>query len=251
MANRVALVTGGRRGIGRAIVEGVAAAGFDVAFTATRADAAAQEVVAAVEACGRRAICLAGDIADLADHARVVEAAEAALGEIEVFVSNAGVAPRRRLDLLETTAENFDEVLAVNLRGAFFMAQNVARRMMARGRGTMIFVTSCSATMVSTNRIEYCLSKAGLSMAVAGFATRLAAEGVGVFEIRPGIIRTDMTAGVSGKYDQVIADGLVPARRWGEGADIAAAVRALARGDLGFATGSVLNLDGGLAIGRL
>lgn len=115
----------------------------------------------------------------------------------------------------------------------------------------MVFVTSCSATMVSTNRIEYCISKAGLAMAVAGFAARLAGEGIGVFEIRPGIIRTDMTAGVAAKYDQVIAGGLVPARRWGEGADIAAAVRALARGDLAFATGSVLDLGGGLAISRL
>lgn len=251
MDRRVALVTGGRRGIGRAVVAGLAEEGFDVAFTATRSDAAAAEVVAEVERAGRRGLCIAGDIAEVGDHARVLDEAEAALGPIEVFVSNAGVAPRQRLDLMETTPENFDAVLAVNLRGAFFMAQAVGQRLRARGRGTMVFVTSCSATMVSTNRIEYCISKAGLAMAVAGFAARLAGEGIGVFEIRPGIIRTDMTAGVAAKYDQVIAGGLVPARRWGEGADIAAAVRALARGDLAFATGSVLDLGGGLAISRL
>ncbi|MDR3414802.1 MAG: SDR family oxidoreductase, partial [Nevskia sp.] len=129
------------------------------------------------------------------------------------------------------------------------------RHMLAPGRanrgGTLVFVTSCSAEMVSTNRIEYCISKAGLSMAVAGFAARLADQGISVFEIRPGIIRTDMTSAVTAKYDSVIAGGLVPARRWGEGRDIANAVRALARGDLGFATGSVLKLDGGLAISRL
>jgi 3-oxoacyl-[acyl-carrier protein] reductase len=145
-------------------------------------------------------------------------------------------------------------VIGVNLRGTFFLAQAAAKRMIARGGGgrcTLIFISSCSAGMVSTSRIEYCISKAGLAMAVEGFAARLAADGIAVFEVRPGIIRTDLTAGVAAKYDALIEAGVVPARRWGEPADVAAAVAALASGDLGFATGTVVDVGGGLAISRL
>ena len=251
----VALVTGGRRGIGRAVAEGMAGAGFDVAFTATRNDEVAAQTVATLQAAGAKAMCIAGDIADVADHDRVVAAAEAALGPVDVAVLNAGIAPPQRLDLLETTTANFDAVLNINLRGATFFAQALAKRMVARPRGakprTLIFITSCSAEMVSVNRLEYCASKAALAMVAQCFAARLAGEGVAVFEIRPGIIRTDMTAGVTAKYDGLIAGGLVPAARWGEGADIAAAVCALAGGGLAFSTGSVLNVDGGLTISRL
>lgn len=252
---RVALVTGGRRGIGLAVAAGLAADGFDVAVTGTRDDDVAKAAVARLLCFGVAAVYVAGDILDLADHARVLDRVEAVLGPIDLLVSNAGIAPPQRLDMLETTPENFDVVMGVNLRGAFFLAQAVARRMAVEGRRhtdrALIFITSCSAEMVSVNRIEYCISKAGLAMAVQGFATRLAAEGIGVFEVRPGIIRTDMTAGVSSKYDGLIEQGLVPARRWGEGADIAAAVRTLARGDMAFATGTVVNVDGGLTVSRL
>jgi 3-oxoacyl-[acyl-carrier protein] reductase len=252
---RVALVTGGRRGIGLAVAEGLAADGFDVAITGTRDDAVAVAAKEKLEALGVAALYVAADVAAVDDHARALDAVEAGLGAIDVLVCNAGIAPPQRLDVLQTTTANFDAVLGVNLRGAFFFAQAVARRMVAEqdaqaGR-SLVFVTSCSAEMVSINRMEYCIAKAGLAMAVQGFAVRLAAEGIGVFELRPGIIRTDMTAGVAGKYDGLIGDGLVPAGRWGEGADIAAAVRALACGRMGFATGSVLNVDGGLAISRL
>ena len=251
----VALVTGGRRGIGRAVAEGLAAAGFDVAITATRNDDVAAETLAALQKAGAKAVCVAGDISDVVDHARVVEAVEAALGPIDVAVLNAGIAPPQRLDLLETTTANFDAVMNVNLRGATFFAQAVAKRMVARPRGegprTVIFITSCSAEMVSVNRLEYCASKAALAMVAQCFAARLAGEGVAVFEIRPGIIRTDMTSGVTAKYDGLIAGGLVPAGRWGEGADIAAAVCALAGRTIAFSTGSVLNVDGGLTIARL
>jgi 3-oxoacyl-[acyl-carrier protein] reductase len=172
-----------------------------------------------------------------------------------VLVSNAGIAPPQRLDLMETTPANFDVVLGVNLRGAFFLAQAVARRMVARGAGdgrrALIFISSCSAEMVSVNRVEYCISKAGLAMAAEGFAVRLAAEGIAVFDVRPGIIKTDMTAGVVAKYDALIDGGLVPAKRWGLPEDVAAAVVALAKGDFAFATGTVVNVDGGLAVSRL
>lgn len=252
---RVALVTGGRRGIGLAVAEGLAADGFDVAITGTRDDDASKEAVAKLESFGVAATFVAGDVRMVGDHARVLDAVESALGPIDLLVSNAGIAPPRRLDLLETTEENFDVVLGVNLRGAFFLAQAVAKRMILRGKKdagrALIFISSSSAEMVSVNRIEYCISKAGLAMAVEGFAVRLAAEGIAVFEVRPGIIRTDMTAGVVAKYDALIEAGLVPAKRWGKPNDIAATVRALAKGDLGFATGTVVNVDGGLTISRL
>jgi NAD(P)-dependent dehydrogenase (short-subunit alcohol dehydrogenase family) len=155
---------------------------------------------------------------------------------------------------METTPANFDTVLSVNLRGAFFLAQAVGNRMIARGgdgKRALIFISSCSAEMVSTGRLEYCISKAGLAMAIEGFAVRLAADQIAVFEVRPGIIKTDMTAGVASKYDALIEQGLVPAKRWGQPADVAAAVAALAKGDLGFSTGTVIDVGGGLAISRL
>jgi 3-oxoacyl-[acyl-carrier protein] reductase len=251
---RVALVTGGRRGIGLAIAEALAADGFDVAITGMRDDLVAEAAVAGLIALGGAALFVAGDLAQVADHARVLDTVEAGLGGIDLLVSNAGIAPPQRLDLLVTTEANFDAVLGVNLRGTFFLAQAVARRMLAGGQArgkSLIFITSCSAEMVSTNRVEYCIAKAGLAMAVQGFVVRLAGAGIGVFEVRPGIIRTDMSAAAAGKYDALIAEGLVPAGRWGEGADVAAAVRLLAKGEMGFATGAVLNVDGGLTVSRL
>jgi 3-oxoacyl-[acyl-carrier protein] reductase len=251
---RVALVTGGRRGIGLAVAERLASTGFDVAITGTRDDAIAASAVGKLTAHGAKSAFVVGDVGDIADHARVLDAVETALGPIDVLVSNAGIGPPQRLDLLETTLANFDTVIGVNLRGTFFLAQAAAKRMIAggtNGRRALIFISSCSAAMVSTSRIEYCISKAGLAMAVEGFAARLAADGIAVFEVRPGIIRTDLTAPVASKYEALIEAGLVPARRWGEPADVAAAVAALASGDLGFATGTVVDVGGGLAISRL
>jgi len=252
---RVALVTGGRRGIGLAIADGLAADGFDVAITGTSPeDEVAQAALKQIARHGTRVTYVDGRVDVIDDHHRVLMDVEAALDPVDVLVSNAGIAPPQRLDILETTPENFDAVMGVNLRGAFFLAQATANRMIELGPKpgrALIFVTSCSAEMVSLNRVEYSVSKAGLAMATQGFAARLAPEGIPVFEVRPGIIRTDMTAKVSTKYDAMIADGLVPARRWGEGADIASAVSALARPDMAFSTGSVINADGGLTLARL
>jgi len=251
---RVALVTGGRRGIGLAIAEALAAGGLDVAITGTRDDQVARAAVNKLSAHGASATFVAGDVGNVDDHARVLDVVEAALGPIDVLVSNAGIAPPTRLDLMETTQANFDIVMGVNLRGSFFLGQAVAKRMIARGGGNkraLIFISSCSAEMVSTSRIEYCISKAGLAMAIEGFAVRLASEDIAVFEVRPGIIKTDMTAAVVAKYDSLIEQGLVPARRWGQPADVAAAVAALAKGDLAFSTGSVIDVGGALAISRL
>jgi len=251
---RVALVTGGRRGIGLAIAEALAAGGLDVAITGTRDDQVARAAVNELSAHGASATFVAGDVGNVDDHARVLDVVEAALGPIDVLVSNAGIAPPTRLDLMETTQANFDIVMGVNLRGSFFLGQAVAKRMIACGGGTkraLIFISSCSAGMVSTSRIEYCISKAGLAMAIEGFAVRLASEDIAVFEVRPGIIKTDMTAAVVAKYDSLIEQGLVPARRWGQPADVAAAVAALAKGDLAFSTGSVIDVGGALAISRL
>ena len=195
-----------------------------------------------------------GDISDLAGHAPLVEAVVDRFGRIDCLVNNAGIASPVRGDLLDLQPANFDKVMSVNLRGTVFLTQAVAKAMLASGAGqsrTIVNITSVSAEMASPERADYCISKAGLSMWTKVLALRLAGDGISVFEVRPGIIRTDMTAGVAAKYDALIDGGLVPMRRWGEARDIGEAVAALATGRLAFATGSVLNLDGGLSIPKL
>ena len=253
----VALVTGAYRGIGRAIATALAAKGFDLALVDRAAwDEAAWRLCAELAgASGGRALYLEGDIADLAAHGALVERCVAALGGIDCLVNNAGMGSVRRGDLLDLAPEHFDRVLGVNLRGTVFLTQTVARWMLdhpapARPR-TIVHVTSVSAALASPERLDYCISKAGLAMWSQGLALRLAPEGIAVFDVRPGIIRTDMTAAVAGAYEARIRDSLVPARRWGEAEDVARAVAALASGDLAFATGSVVAVDGGLGIPRL
>ena len=178
-------------------------------------------------------------------------------GAINALINNAGRAPRVRADLLEATEESFEELMRTNLQGPYFLTQELSRDMLARRksdpafRAAIVFVTSVSAEMASPNRGEYCVSKAGLAMAARLFAARLAPGGIPVYEVRPGIISTDMTAGVRQMYDQRIADGLVPEQRWGRPEDVGRAVAALVRGDLPYATGSVIHIDGGLAVPRL
>jgi NAD(P)-dependent dehydrogenase (short-subunit alcohol dehydrogenase family) len=258
----VALITGAGRGIGRGIAlelagEGYDIAGSDIVFEPANSTAGLFEVKSRAEELGGTYLPLAGDVADLGVHETIIGETVGRFGRVDLLVNNAGVAPAVRRDILETTAESFDRVLAVNLRGAFFLTQRVARFMLEAKdrvpliRPAIVFVTSISASVSSTSRAEYCVSKAGLSMTARLFADRLAAAGINVYEIRPGIIQTDMTAPVREKYDRRIAEGLVPQMRWGFPEDVGKAVAALAKGALGYSTGIILEVSGGMNIPRL
>lgn len=248
-------LTGARRGIGRAIAFGFAEAGYDVIVNDIVEDAAAEETLAGLRARGAGTVFLAGDIADLAGHAALAERVYAAFGGMECLVNNAGISVRKRGDLLDVTPDGYDEVMAVNLRGPFFLTQEIARRMLASSSSerprSIINLSSANAEIVAVERGEYCLSKTAVSMMTKLYALRLAEAGIGVFEIRPGIIRTDMTAVARERYDRLIADGVTPIRRWGEPHDIARVAVALASGQFHFSTGDAFHVDGGLHIHRL
>jgi len=258
----LAIVTGARRGIGAAIAIDLAAHGFAVAMTdladpADTADPGAAHTLHAIESRAGRARFFPSDLARVEAHPALVQAIADWGGPVEVLVNNAGIAAPSRGDLLDVQPRAFDEVLGVNLRGTFFMTQAVARHMLqttpahpARPR-TIVTLSSVSAELASIERAEYCLSKSGLPMLTKLFALRLAAAGIAVFEIRPGIIQTPMTQPVAAQYEQRIAEGLVPMQRWGQPEDVARAVSALASGQLAFATGSALSVDGALSIARL
>lgn len=253
MSRPVAIVTGAARGIGLAIARSLAVGGFDIVAADVRG-ASDREVRDAVEAGQGRCSFVETDISDLASHGKIVEAAVAGSGRLDCLVNNAGIGAPVRGDLLELVPENFDRVMGVNLRGTVFLSQAVARAMLelpAAARRSIVNVTSVSAEMASPERADYCMSKAALSMWTRNLALRLAPEGIGVFEVRPGIIRTGMTRAVSEKYDRLIADGLVPAGRWGEPEDVGSIVAALATGGFAFATGSVIGADGALGVPRL
>ncbi|MFC2969219.1 3-ketoacyl-ACP reductase [Acidimangrovimonas pyrenivorans] len=248
-----ALITGGQRGIGLGIAEALAAAGYRVAL-ASRSAPDSAEVGAALARLGPDARYYRHDLTEIDGAATLLDAVEADLGPVTTYVSNAGVPAKVRGDLLALQPDSFDFVLGVNLRGAFFLAQEVARRMEAAEDGayrSISFVTSVSAAMASPERGEYCISKAGAAMMAQLFALRLAPAGIGVFELRPGIIETDMTAGVKDKYTARIEGGLVPAARWGQPGDIGSIVVPIARGEMAFATGAAIPVDGGLSIPRL
>ncbi len=257
-AGNAVLVTGGSRGIGRGIAVQLASAGFSVAVNFAGNRAAAEETV---KICRNNAQnteqqfdLFQADISLAEDRERLIDEVAARFGKLRGLVNNAGVAPLERGDLLDLKEESLDRLIGINLKGAFFLTQSVARRWTGEeepGGRNIVFITSVSSEMVSVNRGDYCMTKSALSMAVQLYARRLAAEGIGVFEIRPGIIRTDMTAGVQEKYDRLIAEGLVPQKRWGTPEDIGTAVASLMRGDFGYATGSVIHLDGGLHIPEL
>jgi 3-oxoacyl-[acyl-carrier protein] reductase len=262
--SRVALVTGGTRGIGLGIARALAAEGWSLALCGVRAEDQVRDVV---EELGRQSPAVAyfvADVAQAADRQALVEAVIDRFGTIDALVNNAGRAPRVRADLLEATEDSFEDLLRTNLQGPYFLTQAVVRVMLERVKagdgasrhtaanaGVVVFVTSVSAEMASPNRGEYCVSKAGLAMAARLFAVRLAADGIPVYEVRPGIIATDMTARVKEVYDTRIADGLVPEGRWGQPGDVGRVVAALLRGDAPYATGSVIHVDGGLAVPRL
>jgi 3-oxoacyl-[acyl-carrier protein] reductase len=254
---RVALVTGGTRGIGLGIARALAHDGWDLALGGVRPDEDVADAIEELRRHGRTVVYVRGDVASSDDRARIVATIQERFGTINALVNNAGRAPRVRADLLAASEDSFQELLRTNLQGPYFLTQAIARDQVERRRtdamfqARIVFVTSVSAEMASPNRGEYCVSKAGLAMAVRLFAVRLAEEGIPVYEVRPGIIATDMTAPVRDAYDRRIADGLVPERRWGEPADVGRVVAALLRGDAPYATGTVVHVDGGLAIPRL
>lgn len=249
----VALITGGQQGIGLGVAKVLIDAGFSLAL-ASRSAPDDPGVDAALAELGNKARYFQHDLQETDRCNALLDRIEAELGPVDTLISNAGVSAPVRGDLLDLEPENFDFVLGVNLRGTFFLAQAVARRMVERPAGiyrSIVFVTSVSATMVSIERAEYCVSKAGAAMTAKLFATRLAPHGIGVFELRPGIIETGMTAGVKDAYTARIEDGLVPARCWGQPADIGSVVLPLVTGQMAFANGAVIPVDGGLSIERL
>ena len=253
----VALVTGGSRGIGFGAAMALAKAGYDIVFTGRRGSAEVESARAQLQACGVRAEYVQADVASSADRSALVAKVKQLFGRLDVLVNNAGIAPKVRADILDAGEESFDELISTNLKGPYFLTQLVARYMVEQRqansafRGCIVNVSSVSATVASDNRGDYCISKAGIAMATKLWAVRLAEFGIDVYEVRPGIIATDMTSGVKAKYDALIEGGLLLERRWGTPQDVGKAVAMLARGDLPYASGAVLVLDGGLTQQRL
>lgn len=247
-------VTGARRGIGRGIAFGFADAGYDVVINDLAAEAEAQETLAGLRERGTKTAYVQGNIADLKALPALAEKAFDAFGGLECLVNNAGISVRKRGDILEVTPESYDEVMNINLRGTFFLTQHIARRMVASASPhprSIISLSSANAVLVAPDRAEYCLSKTGVSMMTKLYAVRLADASIACFEIRPGIIRSDMTAVVKERYDKLIGEGLTPIKRWGEPEDIARVATSLASGNFHFSTGDAYHVDGGLLIHRL
>ncbi len=252
-AHPLALVTGGQQGIGLGIAQALAKQGFRLAI-ASRSAPDDATVQVALQTLGPDARYYQHDLSNVAAIPALLDAIEAHQGPLDALIQNAGVAAKVRGDMLDIIPENFDWILGINLRGAFFLAQQVAQRILASQSPhyrSITFVTSVSAQMASPERADYCISKAAAAMAAQTLALRLAPHGIGVFELRPGIIETGMTAGVKDKYTARIEGGLVPAGRWGQPSDIGQAVVPLVTGQMAFATGAVIPVDGGLSIERL
>ena len=256
-AGRTALVTGGTRGIGLGVARALAREGWHLALCGLRPAADVRSTLDELRASGVEVSYEAADLGVRADRERLAGAVQRRHGAVNALVNNAGRAPRQRADLLDATEESFEELIHTNLQGPYFLTQAIAREQLQRRNAdpefpaAIVFITSVSAEMASVNRGEYCVSKAGLSMAARLFAVRLAGAGIPVYEVRPGIIATDMTAAVKAVYDQRIADGLIPESRWGSPADVGRIVAALLRGDAPYATGSIVTVDGGLSLPRL
>jgi 3-oxoacyl-[acyl-carrier protein] reductase len=251
MSGRVALVTGGARGIGLGCSRALAAEGWDLCLCGQRDEAQAAPALAELRAAGAAVHYVQADIGADEAAARILSAVIDRFGRLDLLVNNAGTAPKERRDLLDATRESFDQLMRTNLRGPYFLTQAAARYMLKAAAGTIIFITSVSAAVASINRGEYCVSKAGLAMASMLWASRLAPEGIRVYEVRPGIVKTDMTAGVTEKYDRLIAGGLTLEKRWGMPEDVGRAVAMLARGDLPYSPGQVIMVDGGMTVQRL
>lgn len=254
---KVALVTGGSRGIGFGVALELASSGFDLAINGRREASTVVEAIDELKARGAKVLYCQADVASRQDHAKMIEDIHKTYGRLDVLVNNAGVAPEVRADILDATPESFDRLININLKGPYFLTQSVANWMIhqrkpdANFRGCIVNVSSCSATVVSVNRGDYCISKAGVAMATQLWAARLAEFNIEVYEVRPGIIATDMTSGVKEKYDKLFEGGLNLQKRWGKPEDIGKTVAMLARGDMPYATGQVLSVDGGLTQVRL
>jgi len=258
----VALVTGASRGIGRSIAIELARLGCDVMINYVSNQSAAEDARAQAEAAapeGTRIAISRADVSNASDRDRLLDETRTTFGRLDFLVNNAGIAPEKRVDLLDATEESFNHLIDVNLKGPYFLSQAAARWMIEQRKGgalenyspSIINITSISAFAASPERGDYCVSKAGLAMMTKLFAIRLADEGINVYEVRPGVIETDMTANVKAKYDRMIDEGLTPIKRWGTGEDVGRAVAAIASGSLPFSTGEVINVDGGFHLRRL
>lgn len=256
-SRRVALVTGGSRGIGLGIVKCLIQDGFSVMLNGVRPEASVADVLKELRDQGADVAYCAGDVSDAGARETLINATRETFGALHVLVNNAGVAPKVRADILDATEDSYDWVMDINLKGPYFLTQLAARWMIgqktanAEWSGAIINVNSISATVVSVNRGEYCVSKAGLAMATGLWAARLGEHGIPVYEVRPGVTATDMTSGVTEKYDKLIAEGLTVTPRWGYPDDVGKAVAALSRGDFPYSTGQVIMVDGGLTLPRL
>ena len=254
---KVALITGGGRGIGLGISKCLAGEGHNLVICGRWPETQVRDALLALRKAGVEMLYIQADVASRDDRSRLLEKIEEHFGCLHVLVNNAGMAPENRADILEATEESFDRVMAVNLKGPYFLTQAAARWMIkqkqanSKYEGYVINISSISATFASPNRGDYCISKAGLSMATKLWATRLGEFGIPVYEVRPGIVMTDMTAAVKERYDKLIAEGLTVQGRWGLPEDIGRAVAMLVRGDLAYSTGQVIMVDGGLMVHRL
>ena len=255
MNEQVALVTGAARGIGRGIAVALAERGWSVVINYRGNADAAQEALRRVEQAGGRGLIVQADVAIAEDRERLVARTLEHFGRIDLLVNNAGMGPRQRMDMLQVTEASYDEVMATNLKGPFFLTQRVARIMrdsiQSAPHPKIVNIGSVSAFASSPNRAEYCISKAGIGMMTTLFADRLAEYGINVYELRPGIIETDLTSKVKEKYDRLIAEGITPIKRWGQPDDVARAVVAIAQDLLPFSTGEVINVDGGFHLRKL
>lgn len=256
-AKPVALVTGGSRGIGLGCAEKLAEGGFDLAINGMRPEEDIQEAIQKLQQLGADVLYCRGNIGDAAARGEILSKIKSHYGRLHLLVNNAGIAPRERKDILEASEESYDEVMSINLKGPYFLSQAAANWMIEQKKSdanaffAIINVGSISATVASVNRGEYCVAKAGIGMMTTLFAARLGEYDIPVYELRPGVTRTDMTSGVTDKYDQLIEDGLCLTRRWGTPDDIGKAVASLAKGDFPYSTGQAIYIDGGLTIPRL
>ncbi|MEN8228353.1 MAG: 3-ketoacyl-ACP reductase [Bacteroidota bacterium] len=255
--NRTALVTGGSRGIGLGIARELAMNGFDLVINGVREEERVKKPLDELRSFGIKVMYLRGDISDREHRQSIFKQAIETFGSLNVLVNNAGVAPNARMDLLEATEESYDRVMNINLKGPYFFTQLIASHMVKRKSedsqfmAAIINISSISATTASTNRGEYCISKAGISMATRLWAVRLGEYGIPVYEIQPGIIQTDMTSAVKEKYDGLIAEGLCVQKRWGLPGDVGKVAAAMANGSMPYSTGQVVLVDGGLTLPRL